>query len=62
MQYIPNPIRAKRAIFSGEEAALYYEKCGLVALENDNWEKSDIYFEWARIEREKGVDKSKVLA
>lgn len=53
MKYIPNNKRAKRALISGKEAVSYYEKCGLAALENDNWEASDIYFEWARIEREK---------
>ena len=45
--------KCKRAIFDGEEAVLYYEKCGLAALENDEYLKSDIYYEWARLEKEK---------
>ena len=43
----------KRALFDGEEAVLFYEKCGLAAFENDEYLKSDIYYEWARIEKEK---------
>lgn len=43
----------KRALFDGEEAVLFYEKCGLAALENDEYLKSDIYYEWARLEKEK---------
>ena len=34
-----------------EDAALFYEKCGKVQLEEGNWWKSDVYFEWARLER-----------
>jgi hypothetical protein len=43
----------KRALFDGEEAVLYYEKCGLAAFENDEFLKSGIYYEWARLEKEK---------
>ena len=45
--------KCKRALFDGEEAVLYYEKCGLAAFENDEYLKSDIYYEWARVEKEK---------
>jgi hypothetical protein len=30
-----------------------YERRGLIAFENEEYLKSDIYFEWARIEKEK---------
>lgn len=29
-----------------------YERRGLVAMDRGQWRKSDIYFEWARLERE----------
>lgn len=34
-----------------EDAALYYEKAGRAQMEADNWWKSEVYFEWARLER-----------
>lgn len=51
--YKPKTQRARRTCMTGNDAATYYERCGLAALERNDWEASDIYFEWARIEREK---------
>lgn len=34
------------------DRAADYENRGLVAMENDDWRRSDVYFEWARLERE----------
>jgi hypothetical protein len=30
--------------------AKHYEKCALFAMEEDDWDKADVYLEWARIE------------
>lgn len=44
--------RPMRSIFATpEERAADYEQKGLVAMENDEWDNSEVYFAWAAIER-----------
>lgn len=53
-QYNPNESKPKRSkVFKGEDAAEWYERCGEIAFENEKYQNSDIYYEWARLEREK---------
>jgi hypothetical protein len=45
-----SPIRLPKG-GNPQENARHYEACGLFAFENDKFHKSDVYYEWARLER-----------
>ena len=44
------PLRLPKG-FPPSEAAEQYERRSIVAMENDEWHKSEVYAEWARLER-----------
>lgn len=54
MSYDPSKDRPRRLPQGtpADEAAKIYEERGRIALENEKWNHSDIYFEWARVERQ----------